>query len=62
VLFLLVLTGYTVSSVADWMAERRQVAILLKERDEGLHGPAGPRGEPGPMGPPGPPGPQGVNP
>jgi hypothetical protein len=39
-LFLAVLAGYTVSSILDWLAERAQVRLLLRERDEGLHGPA----------------------
>ena len=33
-LFLLVLLVYAASSVLDWRAERRQVAILLRERGE----------------------------
>lgn len=31
VLFILVLLGYTVSSVMDWLDERRQVHLLLEE-------------------------------
>ena len=33
-LFLVVLVGYTVSSVLDWIDQRRQVRILLKEHPE----------------------------
>ena len=47
-LFVGVLLGYTLSSILDWIDERKQVRLILKERDmEHRHGPAGPRGETG---------------
>jgi hypothetical protein len=36
VLFVLVLLAYTISSVWDWLDERRQVKILLAERRAGV--------------------------
>lgn len=36
VLFLSMLGFYTASSVLDWLDERRQVALLLKEKQESL--------------------------
>ena len=50
-LFVFVLAGYTVSSILDWLDERKQVRILLREREQGPPGPAGPRGETGLTGP-----------
>lgn len=57
-LFLLVLLSYTISSILDWVDERRQVRLLLRERDR--QGAPGERGPAGPVGPQGPAGPQGV--
>ncbi len=57
VLFLGVLAVYCVSSALDWVSERRQVRLLIKEREHELHGPQGPQG---PVGPQGPIGPQGA--
>ena len=53
-LFVLVLLTYTASSILDWIAERKQVRLLLTEGDHGLPGPVGPQGERGPAGPAGP--------
>ena len=49
-LFVMVLAGYTTSSILDWLDERKQVRLLLKERDR-ERGPAGPQGETGLTGP-----------
>jgi hypothetical protein len=32
VLFVVVLACYTVSSIMDWLAERKQVRLLLREQ------------------------------
>lgn len=52
-LFLLMLGSYTVASVLDWIDERAQVRLLLRERYEARQGSAGPRGAAGPTGPAG---------
>jgi hypothetical protein len=49
-----VLAAFTVSSFADWRDERKQVRLLLIERDLGMHGPPGPQGPSGPQGAVGP--------
>ena len=49
-LFVGVLLSYTVSSLLDWRDERRQVRLLLQERDHGVPGPVGPQGVTGPAG------------
>ena len=54
VLFIGVLMIYSASSIMDWMAERKQVRLLLRERDLGMHGPPGPQGPAGPQGTVGP--------
>lgn len=54
VLLVLLLVAFAASSLVDWRAERQQVALLLKERDLGLHGPPGPQGPAGPQGTVGP--------
>lgn len=51
VLFLLVLASYTLSSILDWLDERSQVRLLLRERERDRGGPQGPAGPSGPAGP-----------
>ena len=50
ILFLGVLTIFCASSMLDWLAERRQVGLLIRERRAG---PKGETGAPGPAGPTG---------